>query len=115
MRSSNRAGRGQLGVLAVHGVDAQQRRVLLVATGGPGHAGDVVALAQAELAGLLHRHVHVVAARQVAVHAQEAVALVTQVEEAGDGHRLTLERLLDGLALTLAGPAGLVLGAAIPR
>ena len=44
--------------------------------------GDVVALAQAVLAGLLDRDVDVVAARQVALDAQEAVALVAQVEVA---------------------------------
>ena len=44
-----------LGVLAVDRVDAQQRRVLLVAAGRAAGALDVVAPAQAELADLLHR------------------------------------------------------------
>ena len=57
--------------------------------GDAGQPGDVVALAQPVLAGLLHRHVDVVAARQVAVDPQEAVALVAEVEVAGH---------LDGLA-----------------
>ena len=52
----------------------------------------MVTPAEPELAGLLDRHVDVVPARQEAVHAEEAVALVAQVEQAGD---------VDGLALAL--------------
>ena len=63
MRSSKRGrSRACLGVHAVDLVDAQQRRVLLVAQRRAAGALDVVALAQAELPGLLHRHVDVVAA-----------------------------------------------------
>ena len=76
------AALGRLGIAAVDGVDLEQRRVLLVATGRPAEAGDVVALAQAVLAGELDRDVGVVAARQVALDAQEAVALVADVEVA---------------------------------
>ena len=55
-------------------------------------------LRSAELPDLLDRDVHVVAARQVAVDPQEAVALVAQVEQALD---------LDGLAgERLVGPVG---------
>ncbi len=57
--------------------------------------GDVVALAQAVLAGQLDRDVGVVAARQVALDPQEAVALVAHVEVAGD---------LDDLAAGAARP-----------
>ena len=73
---------GRLGVATVDGVDLEQRRVLLVATGRPAEPGDVVALAQPVLAGELDRDVGVVAARQVALDAQEAVALVAHVEVA---------------------------------
>ena len=52
-----------VGVDAVDRVDAQQRRVLLVAAGRTALALDVVALAQPELADLLDRHVHVVLGR----------------------------------------------------
>ena len=83
---------GRLGVAAVDGLDVEQRRVLLVATGRPARAGDVVALAQAVLAGELHRDVGVVAARQVALDAQEAVALVAHVEVARHGDDLARRR-----------------------
>ena len=89
MRSSNRGRcRTSSGSPPLTVVDAQQRRVLLVATGQTRQPGDVVALAQAVLAGLLHRHVDVVAARQVAVDAEEAVPLVAEVEVAGHLDRL---------------------------
>ena len=55
----------------------------------------MVALAQAVLAGELDRDVGVVAARQVPVDAKEAVALVAQVEVAGDLDRLVADRFLD--------------------
>ena len=74
---------------------SQQRRVLLVAAGRARQAGDVVALAQPVLAGLLDRDVDVVAARQVAVHAEEAVALVAEVEVAGHLDRLAGAQLLE--------------------
>ena len=66
--------------------------------------GDVVALAQAELAGLLDRHVDVVLGGQVALDPQEAVALVAQVEQALDLDRLAGE-LLDVGGLVLAAAA----------
>ena len=92
---------GRLGVATVDRQHLEQGRVLLVAAGRPARAGDVVALAQAVLAGQLHRDVGVVATRQVALDPQEAVALVAHVEVArhGDvlvaGHRLRLEIGLD--------------------
>ena len=60
-----------------------------------------VATTQAELAGLLDRDVDVVAAGQQTVDPQEAVALVAQVQDAGDLDQLALPRLV-GLA-TLVG------------
>ena len=52
---------------------------------------------------LLYRHVHVVTAREVAADAQEAVALVAQVEQPGDLDGLADERLLlAALPLALA-------------
>ncbi len=63
----------------------------------------MIAFAQTELARLLHRHVHVVAAREVAVDAQEAVALVAQVEQTRDLDGLADPRRLFALAaLTVA-------------
>ena len=107
VRSSKRGrSRRLLGVLAVDLVDPQQRRVLLVAERRAAGALEVVALAQPELAGLLHRHVHVVARRQEAADAQEAVALVAQVEVALD---------VDRLAGELLGRAALGLAAGRPR
>ena len=105
VRSSNR-GRflAASGDIAVDGVHLEQRRVLLVALGGAAGTGDVVALAQPVLAGEAHRHVRVVAARQVPVDAQEAVALVAHVEVARHGHRLVDRRRLtfDDQVLVLA-------------
>src|SRR3546814_13348069 len=57
---------GLLRVDAVDRVDPQQRRVLLVAQGGTAGADDVVALAAAELPGLLDRDVAVVTRRKEA-------------------------------------------------
>src|SRR5439155_2360025 len=78
----------------------QQRRVLLVAGRRPAGALDVVALAQCEPAHLAERDVDVLRARQVAARAQEAIALVAQVEQPLDGDRLAL--VLDVGALLLA-------------
>ena len=65
----------------------------------------MVALAQPELAALLHRHVDVVAAGEEALDPQEAVALVAEVEQAVDIDRLALPLdvlLLDVAALAVA-------------
>ena len=105
------AGLGLVGGHAVDRVDAQQRRVLLVAAGGPALAGDEVAAAQRELADLLHRDVDVVLAREVAAQADEAVALVAQVEKPLDVDGLALDRLVLALPpVTAAAPP-----AAVPR
>ena len=55
-------------------------------------AGHVVALAQPVLAGQLDRHVRVALAGEVVVDAEEAVALVAQVEVAVDLDRLVADR-----------------------
>src|SRR5690606_35636536 len=85
-------------------VDAEQRRVLLVAQRRTARALHAVAAAEAELADLLGRHVDVVLRRQEPLHPQEAVALVAQVEVALDLDRLTGE-LLTGPVVLLAPPA----------
>ena len=99
MRSSNRRrARACSGVGAVDRVDAQQRRVLLVAAGRSAGPGDEVTAAEGELPGLLDRHVDVVATREVPLHPDEAVSLVAEVEDALD---------LDGVAgERLVGPVG---------
>ena len=84
-----------LGIETVDGVDLEQRWVLLVASRRPAEPGDLVALAQAVLAGELDRDVGVVAARQVTVDAKEAVALLAHVEVAADLDRLVADRFLD--------------------
>ena len=93
-------------------VDAQERRVLLVARGRAGLALDEVALAEREAADLRGGDVHVVAAGEVARGAQEAVALVAQVEQT-----LDVDRLADAarLAVALVGdPVALVGGLVAP-
>ncbi len=85
---------GLFGIDPVDGLDAEQGRVLLVPSGRAGGAGEAVTLAQRELPRLLDRDVDVVLAGKVALEAQEAVALVTEVEEALHLNRFALERLL---------------------
>src|SRR5690606_36529165 len=87
-------------------VDLEHRRVLLVAGGRPAQPDDVVALAQAVLAGELHRHVGVVAAGEVVADPKEAVALVAHVEVALDDDRLGADRravLVEQLAVLALG------------
>ena len=76
------------GIAAVHRVDLKQRRVLLVTTSWTAEAGNKVTLTQTELAGELHRDVGIVAAGEVAIHSQEAIALVAQIEIARNLHWL---------------------------
>ena len=76
------AAAGGVGVDAVDAVDADQAPVLLALVGRADGAGDPVADAQAEPAHLAGRDVDVVRARQQAVAAHEAVALVDDVEDA---------------------------------
>src|SRR3954469_6085382 len=78
-----------VGVGAVDRVQPDQRVELLLALALlllPDRAGDGVALAQAALAYLGERHVHVVGARQVAGGPDEGVVL-EDVEDAGNGHQ----------------------------
>ena len=95
-------------------VDAHERGVLLAACGRAGCALHVVALAQTEAPHLGRRHVRVVATGEVATDAQEAVALVAQVEQAVDVDQVAGVVVLanvvafprDGRALRAALPLG---------
>src|SRR5262249_43366132 len=73
-----------VGRQTVDEVDAHERRVLLAARRRSRRALDVVAAAQAEPPNLGRRNVRVVATGEVPSRAQEAVALVAQVEQAFD-------------------------------
>ena len=71
-----------VGAQARDRVDPDQRRELLVAGRRPAGAFHVVALSQREAPRLADRHVDIAGARQIAVGAEEPVALVAQVEQA---------------------------------
>ena len=103
-----------LGVEARDRVDAQERRVLLVVRRRPAGALDVVAPAQGEPAGLADGDVDVLGRGQVAVAAQEAVALVAQVEHALHLDQLALVGLLLAAALQLPATLPAALAAAAP-
>jgi hypothetical protein len=75
---------GDLGIETRDAVDAQQRGVLLVRGRRAEAAHDHVALAQVVTANLVDRDVDVVGRRVVALRAQEAVAVVAQVQQAFD-------------------------------
>ena len=99
---------GGLGVDAVDGVDPEHAPVLLGLARGADGAGDAVADAEAEAADLARADVDVVRARQQAVAAHEAEALVDDVEDAaGVGVAgalgLALQDLVDEVVLALAG------------
>ena len=109
--AEDRTAAGRLGVDAVDGVDAEHAPVLLGLARRADRAGDAVADPQAEAADLAGADVDVVRARQQAVAAQEAEALVDDVEDAGrvvvaGALRLALEDELDEVVLAFAG-AGL--------
>ena len=87
------AARG-LGVDAVDGVDTEQAPVLLLLARRAHGARDAIADPQAEPAHLAGADVDVLRARQQAVAAHEAVALVDDVEDAG--------RVVEAGALRLA-------------
>ena len=124
---------GQFRIAAVDRVHLEQARVLLVAAGRADLAGDVVALAQAVLTCETQRDVGVLLARQVPLDAQEAVALVADVEVAPDvdgvgdddlGHQivaleqlgvLALRALLAAAALAAATPAAIPLALLVGR
>src|SRR4051794_3233502 len=105
---------GLLRIEPVDRVDLEHRRILLVASGRPAEARDVITLAQPELPRQLHGDVGIVSAGQVAVDAEEAVALVAQVEIAGnvDGFHPDLRRVVV-LAFRSVGPV-LAVGAVEP-
>ena len=71
-----------LRVESVDVLDAQQRVVLLRVLRRTDQSGHLVAATQAEAADLRHRDVHVLFGRQVALRAQEAVAVRKDVEHA---------------------------------
>jgi len=73
---------GRLGSTTVDRVDLEQAGILLVTTGRANLARDMVAFAQAVLAGELERNVGVLLARQVAVDTKKSVALVAKIENA---------------------------------
>ena len=77
-----RAAAGGVGVDAVDAVDADQAPELLALARRADRAGDAVADAEPEAADLARRDVDVVGARQQAVAAHEAVAVVDDVEDA---------------------------------
>src|SRR5262249_54412373 len=91
-----------VGGQAVDLVDAQQRRVLLVARLWPREALDVVTLAQRESSHLRRGHVHVLRSGQVSGRPQEPVSLVAQVEQSFGRNRLTLELARLAVLLTVA-------------
>ena len=110
MRSSKRRPLARfVGGHAVDLVDAHERRVLLGGRGGTRRTLDEVALAQREPSHLRRGHVRVVAAGEVAPGAEEAVALVAQVEEAldvdGFAGELLRSLLEAAVAITVAAPA----------
>ena len=95
-----------LDVDAVHGLDPQQAAVLLAFDRRTGGAADAIPDAQAEAADLGRGDVDVVGARQQAVAAHEAVALVDDVEDAGGvdvagALRLALEDAVDEVVLAI--------------
>ena len=114
-----RAAAGGLGVDAVDRVDAEHAPVLLRLARSADGAADAIADAEAEAADLARADVDVVRARQQAVPAEEAEALVDDVEDAaGVGVAgalgLALEDPLDEVVLALLG-AGLELEVAADR
>ena len=87
-----RAALGGLRVDAVDRLDAEQAPVLLAVLGRADDAADAVAGAQAEASDLRGRDVDVVRRGHEAAPAQEAVAVVDDVEDAG---RVDLAAALD--------------------
>ena len=114
VRSSNRGrSRAASGSMPVHRVDAQQRRVLLAPAGRSGwRPSRWSPRRRPSWRVCFDRDVDVVLARQEALHPQEAVALVAEVEETGDGNGLALELLAVLLALLLVDPVAIATPAA---
>ena len=89
VRSSNRGRfRASSGASPLHGVDADERRELLVRRRRATRALDEVTPAHGESPRLADRDVDVLRAREVPVGPKEAVTLVAQVEQAADGDQL---------------------------
>ena len=104
--AEDRAAAGRLGVDAVDGIDPEHAPVLLAFARGADRAGDAVADAEAEAADLARADVDVVRAGQQPVAAQEAEALVDDVEDAArvgvaGALGLALEDLVDEVVLAL--------------
>ena len=105
----DRPAASRLDVDAVDRVDPEEAPVLLLLARGADGARDAVADAQAEAADLAGADVDVLGARQQAVPAHEAVALVDDVEDAGrvveaGALRLALEDRVDEVVLALVRP-----------
>ena len=104
----DRPAAGGLDVDAVDRVDPEQAPVLLLLARGAHGARDAIADAQAEAAHLAGADVDILGARQEAVPAHEAVALVDDVEDAGrvveaGALRLALEDRVDEVVLAIGG------------
>ena len=117
--AEDRPAAGRLDVDAVDRVDPEHAPVLLGLARGADGAADAVADPEAEAADLAGADVDVVRARQEAVAAHEAEALVDDVEDAGrvgvaGALGLALEDPLDEVVLALLG-AGLELEVAADR
>ena len=105
----DRPAAGRLDVDAVDRVDAEEAPVLLLLARGADGARHAIADAQAEAADLARADVDVLEARQEAVAAHEAVALVDDVEDAGrvveaGALGLALEDRVDEVFLALVRP-----------
>ena len=104
-----RTATGGLGVDAVDRVDAHEAPVLLAALGRARDASDAVARAQPEASDMAGADVDVIRAGHEAAASHEAVAIVDDVEDAGDvllaaALALALHDALD--ELLLAQPVG---------
>ena len=83
-----RAVPGFIGRKSAHGVDADERRELLVRRRGAARTFDEVTAAHGEAAGLADGDVDVFRTRQVSLGPQEPIPFVAQVEQAAHGDEL---------------------------
>ena len=107
--AEHRPAAGRVRIDAVDRIDPEHPPVLLVLAGGADCAADAIADPEAEAPDLARADVHVVRARQEAVAAHEAEALVDDVEDAAcvgvaGALGLALEDPLDEVVLALLGP-----------
>ena len=106
--TEDRAPTGGVGVDAIDRIDPEHAPVLLVRARGADRAADPVADPQAEPTDLAGTDVDVVRAREEAVTAEKAEALVDDIEDAAGvgvagSLRLALENALDEIVLALLG------------